>query len=111
MPENGWALDGTWKVGSEDIVATGKDAALRLNFKARKVFLVLGSATGKAIRVRIRLNGEPVGADAGKDAPGGVATVERNTLYELIDQKTLRNGLLEIQVDSPGLAAYAFTFG
>ena len=106
-----WALSGKWKVESEKIVAGEKGAALRLDFKARKVFLVLGTSTGKPARVTIRLNGEAVGSHAGKDAPGGMVTIERNTLYELIDQKTPKNSQLEIQSDSPGLEAYAFTFG
>ena len=95
----------------ERIVGGEKGSALRLSFKARKVFLVLGSADGKPVRVTIRLNGEPVGGNAGKDAPAGVVTVGRNTLYELIDQKTPKSGLLEIEADAPGLEAYAFTFG
>jgi cytochrome c biogenesis protein CcdA/thiol-disulfide isomerase/thioredoxin len=111
LAENAWALGGRWKVESEKIVAGEKGAALRLNFKARKVFLVLGTADGKPIHVSVRLNGAAVGPNAGKDAPGGVVTIERNTLYELIGQKTPKNGLLEIQSDAPGLEAYAFTFG
>ncbi len=111
LPEHAWALNGKWKAASEKIISGEKDAALRLNFKARKVFLVLGTSTGKPIRVTLKLNGEAVGGSAGKDAPGGVITIERNTLYELIDQKMPKNGLLEIQSDTPGLEAYAFTFG
>lgn len=111
LAENAWALGGKWKVESEKIVAGEKGAALRLNFKARKVFLVLGTSSGKPVHVSVRLNGETVGPNAGKDVPGGVLTIERNTLYELIDQKTPKNGLLEIISDSPGLEAYAFTFG
>lgn len=111
LAQNAWALNGKWKVEAERIVAGEKGAALRLDFKARKVFLVLGTSSGKPAHVTVRLNGEAVGPDAGKDAPGGVVRVERNTLYELIDQKTPKNGLLEIQSDSPGLEAYAFTFG
>ena len=106
-----WALSGTWKVEREKIVSTGKGAALRLNFKARKVFLVLGTASGKPVRVSLKLNGEAVGNNAGKDAPAGMVSVDRNTLYELIDQKTPKNSLLEIEADAPGLEAYAFTFG
>lgn len=49
--------------------------------------------------------------NAGKGAPAGVVTIERNTLYELIDQKNPRNSLIEIKSDAPGLEAYAFTFG
>ncbi|MBU1689926.1 MAG: cytochrome c biogenesis protein DipZ [Gammaproteobacteria bacterium] len=111
LAEDGWALNGKWKVGAENITALENGAALRLDFNARKVFLVLGTSTGKPIKVSIRLNGEAVGLNAGKEAPGGVVTVERNTLYELIDQKIPKKGVLEIQSDSPGLEAYAFTFG
>ncbi|HCI14501.1 MAG: DipZ protein [Gallionellales bacterium GWA2_60_142] len=106
-----WVLNGRWRVERERIVGGEKGAALRLSFKARKVFLVLGAAGSKPVHVTIRLNGEPVGSNAGKDAPAGVVTVGRNTLYELIDQKTPKSGLLEIKADSPGLEAYAFTFG
>ncbi|MFZ2524913.1 MAG: cytochrome c biogenesis protein DipZ [Candidatus Ferrigenium altingense] len=111
LPANAWALSGTWQVEREKIVAGGQGAALRLNFKARKVFLVLGTAGGKPVRVTLKLNGEAVGNNAGKDATAGVVTVERNTLYELIDQRSPKNGLLEIETDAPGLEAYAFTFG
>lgn len=111
LPAGAWALSGTWQVEREKIVAGGQGAALRLNFKARKVFLVLGTAGGQPVRVTLKLNGEAVGNNAGKDAPAGVVTVERNTLYELIDQQGPKNGLLEIETDAPGLEAYAFTFG
>lgn len=106
-----WALGGKWTVAAEKIVSGGKGAALRLHFSARKVFLVLGTVNGKAIKVRLKLNGKAVDGSAGKDAPGGVVTVDHNTLYELIDQKAPRSGLIEIETDAPGLEAYAFTFG
>jgi len=111
LSDNQWALSGRWQVGPEKIVAADQGAALRLNFKSSKVFLVLGSASGKPVHVTVRLDGEPAGPNTGKDAPGGVVTVDHNTLYELIDQKSPKNGLLEIQSDTPGLEAYAFTFG
>ena len=106
-----WALAGGWKVGAEHITAVRDRAALRLSFKARKVFLVMGSASGKPIKVNLRLNGAPPGTNAGKDFKTGSATIGRNTLYELIDQHTSQRGLLEIQSATPGLQAYAFTFG
>ena len=111
LSDDAWALDGKWKVEREKIVGGEKGAALRLNFNARKVFLVLGTASGKPLRATIRLNGEPVGGYAGKDAPVGVVTVERNTLYELIDQGASKRGLIEIEAQEAGLEAYAFTFG
>jgi hypothetical protein len=71
----------------------------------------MGSASGAPIHVTLSLNGRAVGANAGKDAPDGVVSVGRNTLYELIDQKTAKSGLLQIQSSAPGLEVYAFTFG
>jgi cytochrome c biogenesis protein CcdA/thiol-disulfide isomerase/thioredoxin len=106
-----WALQGPWRVEAEKVVSTGKDACLRLNFMGTKVFLVLGSATSKPIEATLTLNGEALGAKAGKDAPSGVLTVNENRLYELINQGKAHNGLLEIKTDEPGLEAYAFTFG
>ena len=111
LSEGAWALEGSWKMQSEQIVSDGKNAALRIHFKARKVFLVLGTATGKPIQARLQLNGQGVGTFVGKDAPGGVITIDRNRLYELIDQGTSQGGLLEMRTDDPGLEAYAFTFG
>ncbi|MDD5585854.1 MAG: cytochrome c biogenesis protein DipZ [Alphaproteobacteria bacterium] len=106
-----WALQGPWRVEEERIVSTGKDARLRLNFLGTRVFLVLGSAAGKPIEAALTLNGEALGAKAGKDAPGGVLKVSENRLYELINQGKAQNGLLEIKTDETGLEAYAFTFG
>ena len=106
-----WAFNGKWKVETERSIASEKNAALRLNFTARKIFLVLGTATGQPISVTLKLNGKAVGTSAGRDAPAGVVTVRRNTLYELIDQQEFKNGLLEIRTDAPGLEVYAFTFG
>ena len=111
LPDDAWALSGKWSVQSEKTVSAQKNAALRLNFKARKVFLVLGTASGKAIRATLSLNGKPIGDPAGKDVAGGTVTVQRNTLYELIDQKDFQSGLLEIRASEPGLEVYAFTFG
>ena len=111
LPDDAWALSGKWKVEAEKIVSGESGAALRLNFKARRVFLVLGSATGKPVSVSVRLNGAAPGSQAGRGAPGGAMTVARHTLYELIDQKAVGRSMLEIRAGSPGLEAYAFTFG
>jgi cytochrome c biogenesis protein CcdA/thiol-disulfide isomerase/thioredoxin len=111
LPADSWALNGAWTVRSDKIVAAEPGAALQLNFTAKKVFLVLGTATGEPVHAQIRLNGDPIGRAAGKDAPGGRLVVDRSTLYELVDQPAVRNSLLTVRADAPGLEAYAFTFG
>lgn len=100
LPLNRWALRGTWNIGAQAITAREKDAALRLHFVAKNVFLVLGNE-GSPVHLSITLNGKPV---------QGI-TVDHHTLYQLVSQDASKEGVLEIRSDSPGLEAYAFTFG
>ena len=84
-----------WKVEGERIVA-GDNARLRLHFQARTVHLVL---TGRGF-VTVELNGKlqrPVRIDGDR-------------LYTLVTQKSASDGLLELSF-TPGVGAYAFTFG
>ena len=111
LPLHEWALAGPWLVTAENSVTQKAGAMLRLNFLARKVFLVLGTKDGKPATLRLTLNGKPIGKAGGADVQDGVLTVEREQLYELVDQGAVKNGLLELQADRAGLQAYAFTFG
>lgn len=101
LPIHNWALQGGWKVEGEYISAAKKDSALRLNFYAKKIFLVMGNATEKPITATIWLNGKAVTE----------IIVNQNTLYELANQTTAQNSLLEITASDAGLELYAFTFG
>jgi cytochrome c biogenesis protein CcdA/peroxiredoxin len=89
------AYGGYWDVQDERIVA-GKDARLALHFYARKVHLVLGG-TGY---VDVFLNGKHVRR----------VHVTEDRLYTLLDQGKAKDGRLDLRF-TPGLAAYAFTFG
>jgi cytochrome c biogenesis protein CcdA/thiol-disulfide isomerase/thioredoxin len=95
LPGDSFAYAGTWTVEGERILA-GSGARLRLNFLARSVHLVLG---GRG-RVDVKLNGHEL-----RTVP-----VTADKLYTLVTQKTAREGLLELRF-TPGLSAYAFTFG
>jgi thiol-disulfide isomerase/thioredoxin len=90
-----FAYAGRWTVEGERIIS-GSDARLRLHFTARNVHLVLG---GRGT-VKVKLDG--------KEA--GTVSVAAERLYTLVSLPRPRNGLLELRF-SPGLAAYAFTFG
>jgi cytochrome c biogenesis protein CcdA/thiol-disulfide isomerase/thioredoxin len=90
------AYGGRWTVESERILA-GDGARVRLRFLARKVFLVL-SGTG---HVEALVDGHAA-------RPVRVSGTPR--LYTIAALPRLRTGLLELRF-SPGLAAYAFTFG
>jgi cytochrome c biogenesis protein CcdA/thiol-disulfide isomerase/thioredoxin len=95
LPGDSFAYAGIWTVEGERILA-GRDARLRLNFLARSVHLVLG---GRG-EVRVKLNGHEL----------RTVDVTADKLYTLATQKRVREGLLELTF-TPGLSAYAFTFG
>jgi cytochrome c biogenesis protein CcdA/thiol-disulfide isomerase/thioredoxin len=95
LQANELSYAGSWRVEPEDIVA-GPAARLRLDFLAHSVHLVLG---GKGT-VRVLLDGKPVRK----------VRVDGSRLYTLLEQPSLRQGLLELRF-SPGVRGYAFTFG
>ena len=95
LPQDELAYGGTWTVGSQRIVA-GRDATLQLHFRAEKVYLVLGG------RGRVRV------AIAGRQQPP--VDVDAYKLYTLRDGETPADALLQLRF-TPGVQAYAFTFG
>jgi cytochrome c biogenesis protein CcdA/thiol-disulfide isomerase/thioredoxin len=92
---NELAYAGGWTVGPQRIVA-GSDARLRLHFQAQRVYLVLGGHG----RVEKLVDGRPVGTFA----------VEGDRLYTVLSLRKPTEAVLELHL-SPGLSAYAFTFG
>jgi cytochrome c biogenesis protein CcdA/thiol-disulfide isomerase/thioredoxin len=103
------SYEGRWRVERERIVA-GAGARLRLDFNARRVFLVLATETrgsmGVASQSRQERNVE-VFLDGFHRR---TVRVGPDRLYELLELDRVRAGLLELHF-SPGVAAYAFTFG
>lgn len=95
LADNELAYGGRWTVEDERAIA-GRDARLRLAYRARDVFLVL---TGRG-SVDVLLDGE---------RPRRVR-VAGDRLYTLVDRDELSDHELELRF-SPGVAAYAFTFG
>jgi hypothetical protein len=75
------------------------------------VFLVLGTADGRARHVRVLLDGRPITRSrAGADVRNGVLTVRRQRLYRLVSLPRVERRLLTLRFD-PGVTGYAFTFG
>lgn len=95
LGESELALDGTWTVEGERGVA-GPDARLRLRYLGREVFLVL---TGRG-SVEVLVDGRPERR----------VRVTEDRLYTLVERDELAQHELELRL-TPGLAAYAFTFG
>jgi cytochrome c biogenesis protein CcdA/thiol-disulfide isomerase/thioredoxin len=92
---NELAFGGVWKLEEERAMA-GLSAGLRLQYRARNVYLVL---TGKGT-VDVLVDGKPE----------RTVRVASDRLYTLVERQKLGDHLLELHF-SPGLAAYAFTFG
>jgi cytochrome c biogenesis protein CcdA/thiol-disulfide isomerase/thioredoxin len=95
IPDNAWALSGTWSVGSEALTAK-KNSAIKLNFNADHVYLDVGG-TGN---ITATLNGKTRTYSV-SGAPD---------IYTLVGQKAQAHGTLQVTL-SPGLNAYSFTFG
>ncbi len=103
------AYGGTWALAPEGATAEG-GSSLDLEFRARRVFLVLGSP-GRSRRARILLDGRPVPDRlAGNDVHGGVLEVNGQRLYSLIDLPRVGRHRLTLLLAN-GISAYAFTFG
>ena len=95
LPQDDLTYTGTWNVGDERIVA-GLGAALRLHYRAQNVYVVLG---GRGT-VHALVNGKPT----------KTLDVNEDRLYTVISGDAVTDGTLELRM-SPGVNAYAFTFG
>ena len=93
--ENELAFSGIWTVEGERAIA-GLSAGLRLQYRARNVFLVL---TGRG-SVQVLVDGKPE----------QTVRVSGDRLYTLVEREQIGDHLLELRF-SPGVAGYAFTFG
>ena len=93
--DNELAFGGVWTVEDERAVA-GLSASLRLQYRARDVYLVL---TGKG-SVQVLVDGKPE----------RTVQVAGDRLYTLVERKQISDHLLELRF-SPKVAGYAFTFG
>jgi hypothetical protein len=111
---NQWGLAGAWAIGDDQAVLSSAPGRIVFRFHGRDLHLVLGPPTsGKPVRFRVTLDGEPVLADHGVDVDGqGNGTVTDYRLYQLIRQKgAVRDRTFVIEFLDPGVQAFAFTFG
>lgn len=111
LRDNEWALKGGWTVNADRVVSTQPYAGVKLHFNAQHIYIVMGSATGKPIEVRLLLNGEELVVGKGKDVTNSMMTVDKHKLYDVVALTHVDNGILEMIASSPGLEVYTFTFG
>lgn len=110
MPLHHWALSGKWNV-QEQYSESADDAALRIHFLAKKVFLVMSTKDGKPIDVNVKLNGKPLVKYAGEDVNNSQVKVAQSRLYELVNSNKMQDGILDVSTHHKGLRVYTFTFG
>ncbi|WP_255370028.1 redoxin family protein [Roseateles sp. YR242] len=111
---NQWTLAGRWRVDTQQLSLAQPGGSISYRFRARDLHLVLGPGPdGRPVRFRIRLDGQPPGADHGSDVlTDGSGTVETYRLYQLVRQAADgRERLFEIEFLDADVQAHAFTFG
>ncbi|MBJ7459255.1 MAG: cytochrome c biogenesis protein DipZ [Thermoleophilaceae bacterium] len=99
LPANTFAYSGRWKITGESATALAADSRIDANFRARRVYLVLGSP-GRARTVSVELDGRPV----------KTVKVTNQKLYTLVNLDSVEDHRLTLRV-APGISGFAFTFG
>jgi thiol-disulfide isomerase/thioredoxin len=104
-------LAGTLSVGAWGVTpASAGGGAVQLNFRARRVYLVMGSP-GHPRPARVLLDGRPIPqAVAGTAVRGGTTQVQMQDVYNLVDLPSVQTHTLTVQFP-PGVTVYDFTFG
>lgn len=102
---------GTWDLEHEYARSVSKNAKIRFLYGAKDVYFVASADTPVKLRIT-RDGGKPLGADRGADVSAdGIVTVQEERLYKLIEGDGYGEHTIEIEVLTPGLKAYTFTFG
>ena len=113
------ALVGTWQGESQLIRSVSPDASLSLRYLAREINLVMatGLPGGAPVDVTVELDGKPVPegfrtADTKVDDQGATyVRVQASDLYRLAFGPRVEEHTLRLTPRTPGLEAFAFTFG
>ncbi|BBX65001.1 protein DipZ [Mycobacterium saskatchewanense] len=96
VPDDRFALTGRWTLDDQGATADGPGAAIRLNYTAKDVYVVVGG-TGTIAVTR--------GGKTTTTAIGGPPT-----LHQIVADPAAGRDQLDLQV-SPGLQVFSFTFG
>lgn len=110
LPQSAFAYAGHWRIGEESATTAAADARIDVNFRARRVYLVLGSP-GRSRKVSVELDGHAIKPSvAGGDVRGAAAAVGPQRLYSLVDLPRVEDHRLTLRF-APGISGFAFTFG
>jgi cytochrome c biogenesis protein CcdA/thiol-disulfide isomerase/thioredoxin len=100
---------GNLRVGAEGVTAVSR-AAVQLRFRARRVYLVMGSP-GHPHSARVLLDGRPIPRSlAGTNVRSGTVRVQSQTVYNLVNLPSVQTHTLTVE-PAQGTSIYDFTFG
>lgn len=110
IASDNWLLEGDWDIQPEYAVNKSAGAKIIYKYRAKDVFLVASSKN--PVHVKVVLDGQLVGSQKGEDlGADGIMTVSEDRLYKIIQDSNYGQHTLELQILSPGLKAFTFTFG
>ncbi|OMC38866.1 thiol:disulfide interchange protein [Mycobacterium sp. GA-1841] len=96
LPADSFALHGSWRLDYQGATARGVDSAIKLDYRAKNVYLVVGG-TGTVTVLR--------GGEATTVPVGGPPT-----LRQIVSDRDVHRGEIEVRL-SQGLQAFSFTYG
>ena len=111
IAQDAFVYEGPWDISDESAKAQN-GSALEIQFRANKVFLVIGPGA-KDSQIRLLMDGKPVDeSTAGTDVRGGQVILDKERLYHLIDLGgKVESHRLRLEFQGDGIFVYAFTFG
>ncbi|HKC28087.1 MAG TPA: hypothetical protein VKB75_08755 [Jatrophihabitans sp.] len=114
LPLNTWALSGDWSVRTDRVTASDGGGSVAVRFHARDLHMVTGSSDGhSAVRVQVRVDGQPPAGSHGLDVDeDGAGVITEPRMYQLVRQSPPITGrTAEITFLDPGAEAFVLTFG
>lgn len=96
LPDDEFALRGRWTLDDQGATAGSDDAAMRLNYTAKNIFVVVGGTGTLTVTRDGKATSTPIGGPP--------------TLHQVVADDTAHRDQLDMQV-SPGLQVFSFTFG
>jgi thiol-disulfide isomerase/thioredoxin len=105
-------LGGTWDFEDQYATNIAAGATITYEYDAGNVYMVAAGTPAGTV-VDVMQDGQSISAvDAGSDVHNGKVVISGNRLYNIV--KNVDGGgqhLLQLNVETPGLQAYTFTFG
>jgi cytochrome c biogenesis protein CcdA/thiol-disulfide isomerase/thioredoxin len=96
LPDDRFALRGRWTLDDQGAIADGDDAAIRLNYTGKSVYVVVGGTGTLTVTRGGNTTATPIGGPP--------------TLHQIASDDTARRDQLDIRVGK-GLQVFSFTFG